>query len=397
MPIPVAQRRVLPPDEAVHAPPSVAAHTSPWQGPCSDGPQGGISQSLISKWLACRERFRILTVEGLRAVEQFSAPLEYGNMWHAMEEKHANRSSDHWELTDSDWVASLQRHCQGLMQRYPFQQEAVNHWYTMALAQFPRYVQWWQRHPDMDKREPLLSERVFRVPYRLPSGRRIAYLRGKWDSVDLVTGGENAGIWLQENKSKSSINGAKIAKQLTFDLQTMLYLIALQSFQHDQATDTPGDANDPWGERVRGVRYNVVRRSAHKSAESMLKKLEEDVSEGRGREWFERWNVEITNSDVTAFKTQCLDPVLENVCDDWEWWSFCHEAKLSPFDSDRTHMTRECEFPGHVPRHYRLPYGVYSPVAEGGIGEVDNWMATGSEAGLTHVTDLFPELQETTR
>lgn len=316
-------------------------------------------------------------------------------MWHIAEEAYANRSDDPFAAGSCDWRLAVASYAADLTRKYPFpsEREKIGHWQSLCLAQFPHYVRWWQQHPDMIKREPLLSEQVFRVPYSLPSGR-VVHLRGKWDSVDFVADGPQAGVWVQENKSKSSIDAAKIARQVTYDLQSMLYVTAFKEWQQLNDYGEPIRFPPAVDKPIRGVRYNVVRRSAHKSAESMVKKIEEDVANGRGGEWFARWNVDIGEADIRAFKRQTLDPVLENLCDDWEWWSFCHDAGLSPFDSDRTHMTRECEFPGHVPRHYRKPYGIYDPVAEGGTGETDHFMNMGSDAGLVRVDDLFPELRE---
>ena len=53
-----------------------------WDGPEEDG----ITQSLLSRFLVCRERFRILVVDGLKPVDQFSSRIEYGQMWHLCEE-----------------------------------------------------------------------------------------------------------------------------------------------------------------------------------------------------------------------------------------------------------------------------------------------------------------------
>jgi hypothetical protein len=373
-----------------------------WEGPESSGSQGGISQSLISSFLSCRERFRIKTIEGLSESEGFSAPLEYGNLWHSAEEVFANRtnanSADLFDAsTDGDWVVALNEYAKKLIAKYSFDQEKVVHWHWMAMRQFPVYVQWWSQHPDMVKRTPLLSERVFKIPYRLPSGRTV-YLRGKWDSVDLVEGGEQDGVWLQENKTKSGIDAQQITRQLTFDLQTSVYLTTLGIYGQPLVPDGNGGANHgEWrptfgAYKLRGVRYNVIRRSAHKTPDSMMKKLVEDIQGGRAGEWFARWNVEITEQDIARFKTQCLDPVLENICDDYEWWEDCYAQGADPFD----YKMRDAVYVGHRNRHFRLPYGVYQPIHQGGIDAVDRYMETGSDAGLVRVTELFPELKDET-
>jgi hypothetical protein len=248
-------------------------------------------------------------------------------------------------------------------------------WHDKACALFPRYLAWWAKSGHATKRRPLLAEAKFDVCCALPSGR-VVRLRGKWDSVDLV--GQE--IWLQENKTKSSIDRDKINRQLTFDLQTMFYWGTLLDCPPEQA---------PTKAKLTGIRYNVVRRAAHKSIESMIDKLELDQRNGRGSEWFDRWEVRVQPSDLAKFRTECLLPALENLYDDWEWWtSDACRADKCPFAWER----RAKEFPKHAARHLRLPYGIYNVVAEGGEADIDSYFQTGSKAGLTQVTNLFPEL-----
>lgn len=356
-----------------------ADRTTPlWAGPRGAGPLGGVTQSMIGRYLACGERFRVQYVEGWQANDRFSPALEYGNMWHACEEAHA---------ANLDWTCLLEEQITKLHDKYPFQRSMVDEWAQKCVAQFPAYVEHWASHPDMMERTPLLQEHKFDVGHVLPSGR-IVRLRGKFDSVDLVTGGDGAGIWLMENKTKSGIDRQKIERQLRFDLQTCAYLIALREVQHDVCSDKPGDAEGGFSHPIRGVRYNVVRRSAHKTVASMMKKINEDREEGRINEWFERWNVEVSEADLARFRRQCLDPVLENLCDDYEWWSACLAEGIDPFNF----RVRDSRFPHHRPRCFRYPYGTYSPVAEGGFGDVDEYLENGTTAGLHRATTLFPEL-----
>jgi hypothetical protein len=350
-------------------------HQIPWAGPCGEGDNGGVTQSMLGRYLSCKERFRILVIEGLKPHPRFSAPMDFGTMWHACEEALAMGEKDHF--------ARLERCVNRMMVWFPRDIESLLHWCSVAQELFPVYAEYWAEHPDVQSRTPILAEKVFDVPYTLPSGR-VVRLRGKWDSVDLIgEGGVNKpGIYLQEDKTKSSIDRAKITRQLSFDLQTMVYLIALEAPEGLAVYATNG--RHP----IRGIRYNVVRRSAHKTTTSMMKKVREDMDEARVNEWFDRLIVEVFPADIAKFKKECLDPVLENLCDDYEWWSRCRA--YGPYDD----MTRARLFPDHLGRHFRMPYRGYDPLSEGGFGDVDAYMQDGSEVGLQRVSNLFPELTE---
>jgi hypothetical protein len=422
---------------------TVNSAASVWKGPCGEGPQGGITASLLARSFVCPERFRIYAVEGLRPVDGFNHRLEYGNMWHVCEEALASKLS---------WDVRLLEYAQELCHRYPIQQAEIDKWYYVCLTQFPLYVEWWGKHPDVKDRTPLLAEQVFDVPYPLPSGRT-ARLRGKLDSVDLIGKGKNIGAWLQENKSKGDIDESQLRRQLSsgFDLQTMIYLTALRSFDWNSIGK---DALLTHPDNIRGVRYNVVRRPLSGGRGSIVQsegtsgskcnlkacrntvgypsrgllncpkcsgvgrygarpaetnveymsRLADVIRDAHGPEWgipdgehffFMRWNVNVLPTDIERFKRECLTPVLENLCDDFEWWEWCKlRGGKGPnvVDGVYSYTTRGVEFPEHCRRHFVTPFGVYNPLVENGATDVDEYLRTGSEVGLHQVTNLFPEL-----
>lgn len=262
-----------------------------WQGPHAEGPSGGITFSMLSRFISCPERFRVGYVLGLRPAERFNHRLSYGNMWHVCEEALAGQQVVNGDgtpklPTHNIWEKELEAYATGLLRRHPLQQAEVSHWHDVCRLQFPLYVDFWARHKDVIERTPLVQEGVFDVPYPLPSGRTVR-LRGKWDSVDLIGSGKGAGIFLQENKTKGDIDEQQIKKQLLADLQTMLYLTVLAELQdhlrwmldkNNEGTIYEGMwAMDQFRDRllemrkqqafttlakqpIKGIRYNVVRR-----------------------------------------------------------------------------------------------------------------------------------------
>ncbi len=353
------------------------APASLWEGPAGTGPNGGVTYSLLCRWLCCPERFRLLAVEGWRAPERFVAPIEFGNLWHVCEEQHAQGNAS--------WAACLDSYCVDLTAQFPFDREEIAQWYDKCRALFPLYVEHWSTHGHVTGRTPLLSEQAFDVPYTLPSGRTVR-LRGKWDSVDLVDGW----IWIQENKSKSTIDTQKIARQMTFDLQTQLYNVALREYLKQ-----PPGLGDLKASQVKGVRYNVVRRSAHRggrgksAAQSMLDKFHEDQAAGRVGEWFARWEVEVGVEDVARFRQRCLDPLLEQL---YSWWNYVSDPITWRGRGPSDPWPRSGDVVGHAV-HYQRPFGIRNMIDEGGSTDLDDAVTTGSTVGLQRATTLFPELQ----
>jgi hypothetical protein len=287
----------------------------------------------------------------------------------------------------------LLNYCKGLLERYPTDGEQINKWYNVCKRQFPVYVAYWSKHPDVQERRPLLQEEAFRVPYTLPSGRTV-FLRGKWDSVDLVGEGRTTGIWLQENKTKGDIDESRVARQLTFDLQTMLYMVALWAWRGNK-TVCDVYANNP-DLTIKGVRYNVIRRPlsggrhtivqhkpsksnpAGESTSAYYDRLGGLIEEDPGY-FFMRWNVEVTPGEVDQFRERCLDPILESLCN---WWHCILNRPMTGKDYDNLLFGL----------HYQHPFGVYNPMDEGRASDLDNYILTGSEVGLERVENLFPEL-----
>lgn len=360
-----------------------------WKGPEEDG----VTQTMLSHYIVCPERFRVMYVEGLQPIKKFDQKIEFGNMWHAAEEAFAAHGSSIGEGGEPVWTRAVYDYGNGLGKRFPDQREDIIHWLRMTVALFPTYIDYWKHHPDVLASSPLMQEEKFSVPYNIgqESSRtttdilykvKTVKLRGKWDSVDLVKRGKEKTVWLQENKTKSTIDSEKLRRQLKYDLQTMLYIIALQAHLNMVKIDVP------WS--IGGVRYNVIRRSSHKTPESMMKKVHEDIKDGRVGEWLSRWNVDLSDTDIYLFRHYTLHPLLLNLCDDYEWWKCCYQTNVDVFSYDY----RSRHFPHHQRRHFITPYIGYNPLGEGGEGALDHFIFTGNTLGLEYVThaDLFPEL-----
>lgn len=378
----------------------------PWKGPEDDGPQGGITFSLLSRFLSCRERFRCLVREGLVASDGFNHRIEYGSMWHKCEEilaqfpEECGIAAANYDQKPP-WREPLIHYCKALVQKYPTQRDQILKWFNVCMAQFPVYVNYWRDHQDVVDREPLLQEYAFQIPYRLPTSGRLVYLRGKWDSVDLIGKGKQRAVYLQENKTKGEVDELVLQRQLKFDLQTMLYLVALTE---SMTLNELARANDlDYLPAVKGVRYNVIRRPVSGGKGTIVQKkgsknvapeteaayyarlrrvidgTEDETGEWGPANYFMRWKVDVTPQDLERFKTKCLNPLLETLC---VWYDVVVREKVVAVNA----------FTLRDMMHWQHPFGVYNILDEGGSSDLDEYLLTGSEVGLTRTEDLFPEL-----
>lgn len=366
-----------------------------WKGPVVDG----VTQSMLNYFLGCRERFRLAYIEGWQTPDQFDVRIEYGQMWHLCEEVWAKDHSD-----DKSWRTALSKYASDLTKKYPTQTSQVSKWFNVCRVQFPIYVDYWRHHPHTLNRRPLLEEVCFRVPYQLPSGVTVL-LRGKWDSVELISIGAKRQVWLQDNKTKYDLQDEKLRKQLDFDLQSMFYLVALRYALENKQYTALANLPAKW---LRGIRYNVIKRPLS-GGKGTIKQLGPTKAKPQGEslreyydrlggiikdnpeEFFARWEVEVLHSDIERFEKRVLVPILQQLV---EWYEFMQLCEFDPWKVDQRLFDCElCERRGHA-IHWQHPYGTYNILNEGGSTEFDEYFRTGSTLRLERATKLFTELDD---
>lgn len=384
--------------KAIRTRPTV--HREPlWKGP----QESGITFSLLTKFLECRERFRLLVVEGLREHEGFNRSLEFGNLWHEAEEAYC-RTRD---LSAAE--AAIHTYAAKLRAEYPGQDDEISQWSMIARYQFPEYVTFWKGHALEKRRTPIWEEQTFAVPYTLPSGR-VVFLRGKFDAVVLFG---KRDVYLQENKTKGTIDEEGITKTVDRNLQSMLYQIALRQYVH---ASHPRDKGTVDGHRwdyppetlmrgtIKGTLYNVVRRPLSdryaikrrkdETLKSFCRRAGEFVVKENPEHYFKRWQVMLSTADIDRFRQRTFDPMLEQLCD---WWESIEGHPFDPWQrysvmDDRGKPTRKYRPVGINPHHYQTPWGCYNSLASGWRGSYFTYLTTGSRIGLDTVDTLFPEL-----
>jgi len=152
---------------------------------------------------------------------------------------------------------------------------------------------------------------------------------------------------------------------------------------------------------INGVRYNVIRRplsggkgsikphaakytknttTPAETDDQFYERLRRDYIAADPGYWFFRVRAEISAKDIQVFRETCLDPLLDTVCD---WYEYvCYAGPTARMQRTNAYCI-----------NYRTPFGVYSTLEEGGATEYDHFLESGSEAGLRRIETLFPELQ----
>lgn len=344
-----------------------------WKGPEVDG----ITQSLLSRWMNDRERFRLMTVAGLVPTEEFNSPAEYGHMFHKCQE------------FPNDWEAKLKSYCNELGRRYPLNLMDIGKWHRVCSVQYPIYSKYWRTHPLEKAYKPIYNELVFGgedlpVHYRLKNGRTVL-LRGKIDQLL----GKQKQVFVYDDKTKSSFDVARLCKDLPFNHQMMFYVVATRQLLRQQLLPKLK------GFDLAGIRYNLVRRplsggkyniSQHKGRKTKTKGIvgAESVNEYWARlgkciaedtsYFFQRIEVTLIPQDVDEYEERVLDPLLTQLVD---WWDYVvkHEGK-----------------PPWGPLHWMTPFGVYNSFRDSEFDDYSDYLLTGDDQRLTTVKNLYEEL-----
>ena len=317
------------------------ARRSAKRQPVWDLYRDGISYSLLSRFINCRERFRIYTVEGL-APGDTTDSLEFGTMFHKLLEYHAKGYT----------MPQLER----LLGK-----DATTFLGRLALSIFQIYIDTWK---EQDANLVYVSqEEVFRTTIYLPSGRKVD-LRGKFDEIFRDQGK----LWLQENKTKSQIDEISLEHTLPFDLQTMLYSHCIRAI---------------YKEAPAGVLYNIIRKPGLKQKvketdSDFLKRIMSDIN-SRPEWYYVRYRITFGPQDIDNFAKRTLFPLLEQVC---LWWESIQANPFQPWTLPDGSTN---------PHHFSRPFGVYDSF-KNGRGEYFDLVTRGVTHGLRSISTVYPEL-----
>lgn len=350
-----------------------------WKGPYKDG----ITNSLLCKFIVCRERFRLATIEGLREIDAFDHAIQYGQFWHEIKEAHR---------TGRDWKKALTQYKINLLGEYPASTQEIEKWAYICAGQFMV----WLKQPSPPQRirsVQICTEDSFRVPYKLPSGR-VIYLRGKYDSISL-TGNS---LYIEDDKSKGKVDVNGITDTLFGNLQMGLYhvaarqsLVKIDDGYHITGLDKRGSVALPKSATrpsFTGIKYHIVRRPLadqyciRQKVKETNKQFYDRVIQTVAADpnyFFLTINASMTAKQTRIFQQKMLDPWLEALCD---WWEYMESVSFDPWADDTPAS----------PHHMQTPWNVYNSIFGGFRGDYFDLLTRGHQGSLVRVETLFPEL-----
>lgn len=309
--------------------------------------EDGVSQSLLNRFMGCRERFRLYSVEGAREKGDIVSR-DFGTYFHDLLECHAKYPN----ISFAAIVAKVNKKKRKTELSYTDKQ--------IAVGVFEHYI----NHFSDCQYKYFKQEEVFKVPYDVPGKRKIL-LRGRFDGIIKRPDGT---LWIQENKTKQRISPEVLEATIPYNLQTMMYAIAAQI---------------KYKKKVTGIVYNVIRRPGHRqkkgeSIEDFVTRIKSEI-EKDPYYYFYRWEYPLSEIALETWKKKTFNPLLTSLI---QWWESVKNDPFSPWEDEKG-------LPN--PHHWQRPFGVYDSLTAG-KGDYFDLMVRGYDKDVTKGNKPFEEL-----
>lgn len=326
----------------------------------------GVSQSLLQKFISCRDRFHIASCRALKPTDRSEA-MEYGSIYHKLIEWGAEMG------TKYSHVLMHKKMLKYLQKNYPSPESKLLG--DIALAQFAEYKKWEATLPTYKyiAQEPVFAEK-FPLPacnfkceaftMHIPATKLI--LRGRIDEV-IEHDGE---LWLQENKTKGQINIQMLMDTIPENLQVMFYATAAQL---------------KYGRKVAGIIYNVIRKPGQRQRQkegdkAFVERIQGEIQNDHNY-YFKRIQYKFPPGSVEKWQREELIPLLYHV---YMWWMSIKSNPTQPWVDENGEIN---------PLHGRRSFGVYEPTVFG-KGDFFDLIIHGRKNGLIEDNNMFPELED---
>jgi hypothetical protein len=277
-----------------------------------DPERDGVTQSLLSKFKQCRELTRN-ALEGWTGKFP-AAPLVYGSLAHYVLEQAYKRIEQQRATVPSQedvlwWLGNARDIWK---EENPAASDiSINIFedsFMKNAAILPQYFKYWKT--DFTTREWVALEREFKVPMSvtLPDGRLVStFLRGKMDGVFRTPKAKSRpkALRLFETKNQASVNEEQLIDTLSFNLQTSVYLLALQKLHNEVPAEV----------EMNIIRKTALRQGKKEAARAFEARIVADVRE-RPDHYFVRMGMSVDPGDVVTMEKE----VTALVVDFLFWW-----------------------------------------------------------------------------
>lgn len=328
----------------------------------------GVSQSLLQKFIVCKDRFHKKAVLGLKPTDRKEA-MEYGTIFHKLIEEGTKMGSKYSRLI----MVSIMR---DYMQAKKLNSPESLLLCQIAIEQYHKYREWEANKP---KYTYIAQEPVFNEPFVLPATnfnpcpeisinipRVTIPLRGRIDEVIDISGD----LWLQENKTKSRIDLATLQDTIPENMQVMFYAIAA-SIKYDRP--------------VKGIIYNVIRKPGQRqrqkeSNDAYVSRIGGEILE-QPNYYFYRLAYQFPTGAIKKWEREELIPLLYSI---YIWWRSIEKNPTNPWVDAEGNIN---------PFHGRRSFGVYDPMSNG-KGDYFDLIIHGRSQNLVVDHNMFTELTD---
>lgn len=268
-----------------------------WAGPL----KGGVTQSLLTKFLECPYRFYLYAGLGLKEPEDPEPNLIWGDIGHKGLELLIEKPYERIEYTPEDWeeiYAGIDEH-------------AYRNWPEAPITFLPSIKQMLTLYDDSYKQQygNFVTELKFNVEHTTPAGNTIS-LRGK------VDGYNEAHKVLVEHKCKGRIDIQQTMRETPTDLQVIVYsyVMGTRTIIYDLI-------------RIPDTQWSLPPKTQYQNPVQYIKSLYDKRNWGdfpiftKKHKWIQQVIVDLNDEHIEMCMAETINPLIDKLCIYWDYVS----------------------------------------------------------------------------
>ncbi len=273
-----------------------------WKGPL----HGGITQSLIQKYLTNPYTFVLYYGLGLEEPEEYNQNLLWGNVMHKGLEIGLAKPTPIKEQIDD---------------LRPELMEESKKWPYINATTVPSVLEMLKLYNDSYKQQfnLCITEQQFKIPHTTSGGNTIS-LMGKVDGLGYV--GDD--ITLIEHKCKGSYDKVLFRAEISYDLQLNIYCKANQVYRvvYDNILIPETQWNCPPRDMMERHEY-YIQRLYHKQNYGSYPVAKKPFL------WLDQLTYTMNPESIDFFFQETVDPICDQIC---ELYDYCSQSSFDPLN-----------------------------------------------------------------